>query len=189
MRMAVVGGTGMVGAMVADEVARAGHEPVVVARSTGVDVTTGAGLDAALEGVEVVIDVSNRPTQSRKVAVEFFDKATRHLLAAGRAAGVRHHVALSIVGIDRVDSGYYAGKVRQEELRTGRSRPVDDPAGHAVPRVRRPAARPLSRPGRRRPEDARPAGRRAGGRRALVRLAERAGRWARLSWPDPRCSS
>ena len=114
--MAVVGGTGLVGAMVVDEVTRAGHVPVVVARSTGVDVTTGGGLDKALAGVDVVIDVSNHSTQSRRVAVDFFGEATRRLLAVGGKAGVRHHVALSIVGIDRVDSAYYAGKVRQEQL-------------------------------------------------------------------------
>ncbi|GAA4807433.1 SDR family oxidoreductase [Nocardioides caeni] len=116
MRIAVAGGTGLVGRMVVDEVRRAGGEPVVMARSTGVDLTTGEGLDAALAGVEVVIDVSNVETMSAKRAIAFFESATTHLLAAGERAGVRHHVALSIVGCDVVDMGYYLGKRRQEDL-------------------------------------------------------------------------
>ena len=116
MRMAVAGGTGLIGRQVVSLVEQAGHEPVVLARSRGVDLTTGAGLDAALAGAEVVIDVSNVTTLSKKRSVRFFAAATGQLLAAGARAGVRHHVALSIVGIDRVGWGYYAGKLRQEEL-------------------------------------------------------------------------
>ena len=114
--IAVAGGTGLVGRMVVEEVRRAGATPVVVARSAGVDLTTGAGLDAALGGVDAVIDASNVETMSAKVSVGFFEAATTHLLAAGERAGVRHHVALSIVGCDRVDLPYYLGKRRQEEL-------------------------------------------------------------------------
>jgi uncharacterized protein YbjT (DUF2867 family) len=116
MRVAVAGGTGLVGRQVVSLVEQAGHEPVVLARSRGVDITTGTGLDAALAGAEVVIDVSNVTTLSKKRSVRFFSAATSHLLAAGARTGVRHHVALSIVGVDRVGLGYYAGKLRQEEL-------------------------------------------------------------------------
>lgn len=106
----------MVGSRVVEEVRGAGVEPVVLARSAGVDLTTGVGLEAALEGVGVVIDTSNVSTMGARKSVRFFEAATGHLLAAGAAAGVRHHVALSIVGCDRVDLGYYLGKRRQEEL-------------------------------------------------------------------------
>lgn len=117
--IAVAGGTGLIGRMVTDRVRAAGPEPVVLARSAGVDLLTGAGLDAALAGVDTVIDVINIPTQRRRAAVEFFGTATATLLRAEQRAGVRHHVTLSIVGIDRVDTGYYAGKVRQEEVIAG----------------------------------------------------------------------
>ncbi|MER7892950.1 SDR family oxidoreductase [Micromonospora sp. NPDC094482] len=116
MRIAVAGGTGWVGRRVVDTVGAAGHEPVVLARSTGVDLMRGSGLDDALSGVAVVIDVSNVVTTSRKKSERFFGTATGNLLAAGQRAGVRHHVVLSIVGVDRVNFGYYAGKRRQEAL-------------------------------------------------------------------------
>lgn len=118
VKIAVAGGTGLVGRVAVEEVRRAGATPVVVARSTGVDLTTGAGLDQALAGVDAVIDASNVETMSAKVSVGFFEAATRTLLAAGERAGVRHHVALSIVGCDVVDLPYYLGKRRQEELVT-----------------------------------------------------------------------
>ena len=102
----------------------AGHEGVVLARSAGVDITTGAGLDKALNGVDVLIDVSNVTTAAKKTSVQFFTSGSRHLLDAGRRAGIRHHVALSIVGIDRVDFGYYLGKRAQEELLLSSGAPV-----------------------------------------------------------------
>ena len=116
MRIAVAGGTGQVGKLVVDAARERGHEPVVIARSTGVDLTTGAGLEAALDGVEVIIDVSNVTTTSRAKAVAFFETVTSTLLNAAAKAGTKHHIALSIVGCDRVGLGYYAGKMRQEEL-------------------------------------------------------------------------
>lgn len=119
MRVAVAGGTGLVGRYVVEELAAAGHEPVVLARSRGVDLVTGAGLDAAMKGVQAVIDVSNLTTTSAKKSIAFFDVVSRHLLDAGARAGVGHHVALSIVGIDRVGMGYYQGKLRQEEVVRG----------------------------------------------------------------------
>ncbi len=116
MRIAVAGGTGLVGAMVVEAARAAGHDPVVLVRSTGVDLVTGRGLDEALAGADATIDVSNVRTALRRRSVAFFDAAGRRLLAAAGRAGVGHHVVLSIVGVDRVDLGYYAGKLRQEEL-------------------------------------------------------------------------
>ena len=112
----MAGGTGLVGTMVVEEVRRTGATPVVIARSRGIDLTTGAGLGSALDGVDAVIDASNVETLGAKRSIAFFEAATGHLLTAGAAAGVRHHVALSIVGCDRVDLPYYLGKRRQEEL-------------------------------------------------------------------------
>jgi uncharacterized protein YbjT (DUF2867 family) len=116
VRVAVAGATGVTGRYVVRALAAAGHEGVVLARSRGVDVTTGTGLDDAVAGADAVIDVSNLTTMSKKKSVAFFTAGTQRLLAAGQRAGVRHHVALSIVGVDRVDFGYYEGKRRQEEL-------------------------------------------------------------------------
>ncbi|MEV6601618.1 NAD(P)H-binding protein [Actinoplanes sp. NPDC051346] len=116
MKVAVAGGTGLTGRHVVETLTAVGHEPVVLARGRGVDLLTGAGLDSALAGVDAIIDVSNVTTMKRKVAVGFFEQAGRNLLAAAARAGVRHHVVLSIVGIDRVASGYYQGKLRQEAV-------------------------------------------------------------------------
>jgi uncharacterized protein YbjT (DUF2867 family) len=116
MRIAVAGGTGVVGRHLVTALGAAGHEPVVLARSVGVHLTTGGGLGDALREVEVVVDVSNVTTTRRAVAERFFGAAARHLLDAGARAGVGHHVVLSIVGVDRVDQGYYEGKRLQERL-------------------------------------------------------------------------
>lgn len=116
MLVAVVGGTGAAGRKIVGAVVAAGHAAVVLARSTGVDITTGVGLDDALCGVSVLIDVSNSKTVRRRASVAFFTASTQHLLDAEKRAGVAHHVVLSIVGIDRVDLGYYEGKRKQEEL-------------------------------------------------------------------------
>jgi uncharacterized protein YbjT (DUF2867 family) len=116
MRVAVAGGTGLLGRLVVAELARVGLEQATLARSQGVDLTTGAGLDAALTGADAVIDVSNVTTTSRRTAVRFFAAATSTLLAGAARAGVGHVLTLSIVGADTVDLGYYLGKWRQEEL-------------------------------------------------------------------------
>lgn len=116
MRVAVVGGTGVVGRHVVEALRSRGHEPVVVARSTGADVVSGDGLVDALAGTQTIVDVSNVETISRAKSEAFFEKATTNLLEAGARAGASHLVALSIVGCDRVDLGYYFGKRRQEEL-------------------------------------------------------------------------
>ena len=110
MRIAVAGGTGLVGS----EVVRLLDEPVVIARSTGVDLLTGEGLDEALEGVEAVIDVTSTAASE---PLAFFEATTTRLLEAEQRAGVRHHVVLSIVGVDRVpDNDHHRGKIRQEQL-------------------------------------------------------------------------
>ncbi len=115
-RIAVAGGTGLVGRKVVESVHGLGAEPIVVARSKGVDLNTGIGLDEVLEDVDAVIDVTNIVTQNRRRATAFFETSTRHLLDAEERQGVRHHVLLSIVGIDRVGFGYYQAKQAQEEL-------------------------------------------------------------------------
>lgn len=117
MKLAIAGGTGLVGGPAAAAARRAGHEAVVLARSTGVDLTTGAGLAGALAGVAAVIDVTNTQRRDTEAVRAFFAAATSTLLAAERDAGVRHHVVLSIVGLDRLpDAGHYAGKREQERL-------------------------------------------------------------------------
>ncbi|SNY71627.1 SDR family oxidoreductase [Paractinoplanes atraurantiacus] len=116
LRIAVAGGTGLAGRQVVEAIRTRGHSPVVLSRAAGVDLLTGAGLDDALTGADVVVDVSNVLTQRKAVAVDFFEKAGTHLTAAATRAGVRHLLSLSIVGVDRVKNGYYTGKLRQEEI-------------------------------------------------------------------------
>ena len=117
MKIAVAGGSGLVGRGTVAAARRFGHDAVVLARSAGVDLTTGAGLAAALDGVDAVIDVTNTPSFDTDQVRAFFATVTRHLLAAERDGGVRHHVVLSIVGLDRLPNhGHYAGKREQERL-------------------------------------------------------------------------
>jgi uncharacterized protein YbjT (DUF2867 family) len=119
VRIAVAGGTGVVGRHTVDAVRAAGHEAVVLARSTGVNLSTGVGLIEALDGADAVIDTSNVTTSSRKKSIAFFGAATRSLVEAAAKTGTPHVVALSIVGIDQVPLGYYAGKLRQEQRLAG----------------------------------------------------------------------
>ncbi|HSV40890.1 MAG TPA: NAD(P)H-binding protein [Nocardioidaceae bacterium] len=116
MRIAVAGGTGVVGRHVVRVASERGHDTVVLTRSQGVDLTTGAGLEGRLEGIDAVVDVTSVVTQNPRKARAFFGSVTKHLLAAEKAAGVAHHIALSIVGIDRATIGYYQGKIEQERL-------------------------------------------------------------------------
>lgn len=115
MRVAVVGATGRIGALTLEALERSGHEAVPISRSHGVDVISGQGLDAALTGVDAVIDASNTAAADEESTVAFFTTATENLLAAEQRAAVGHHVVLSIVNIDRVPgNGHYAGKRAQE---------------------------------------------------------------------------
>ncbi|BBZ21905.1 SDR family oxidoreductase [Mycolicibacter hiberniae] len=116
MKIAVAGGTGKTGRKVVEHLHSQGHQPVILARAHGVDLLENTGLDAALEGVETVIDVSDFAAVNAKKARASFGTATANLLAAAQQNGVRHHVVLSIVGVDRVGTGYYQGKLHQEEL-------------------------------------------------------------------------
>lgn len=114
MRIAVAGGTGQVGRHVVDVARDRDHDVVVLARSTGVNLVSGAGVTDALAGADVVIDVATTTTMNKTKATEFFEATSRTLLAAEKAAGVGHHLVLSIVGIDDVDAGYYGAKLAHE---------------------------------------------------------------------------
>ncbi len=117
MRIAVAGGTGTAGRHMSEAARAAGHDVVVIARSRGVDLVAGHGVDAALDGVDVVVDLANVATTREAVARPFFEATSRALLAAGARAGVGHHVLLSIVGLERVPGfGYYRAKLAQEQV-------------------------------------------------------------------------
>lgn len=115
MRIAVAGGTGAVGRHVVTAARAAGHEPLVLSRSTGANLLIGDGLADRLADVDAVIDVSGIATSSAKAAIRFFWTVTDNLIAAERAAGVPHHVTLSVIGAVRANAGYYAGKAVQEQ--------------------------------------------------------------------------
>jgi len=121
MRIVVIGGTGRIGSNVVRRLVAQGHEAVPAAPSTGVDTMTGEGLAEVMKGAEVVVDVSNAPLWDDAAVLEFFTVSTRNLLAAERDADVGHHLALTIVGADRLpDSGYLRAKVAQEaEIEAG----------------------------------------------------------------------
>lgn len=117
MKIVVIGGTGLIGSKTVQALQARGHEVLGVAPSTGVDTYTGKGLKGALDGAEVVIDLANSPSFEDGPAMDFFVTAGRNLLAAGKAAGIRHHIALSVVGTAKLqDSGYFRAKQAQEEL-------------------------------------------------------------------------
>jgi uncharacterized protein YbjT (DUF2867 family) len=117
MRIAVAGATGNIGSLTTAALERDGHETVRISRSLGVDLTTGEGLDDALAGVDAVVDATNHTGADRAGTTNYFGTTTRTLLTAEEKAGVRHHVLLSIVGIDAVDgNAHYAGKREQERL-------------------------------------------------------------------------
>lgn len=115
-RIVVLGGSGRIGARLVGLLRSAGHEVVAASRATGVDVITGRGLAEALAGAEVAVDVTEAPAFDGRTALRFFNAASRNLLAAEAAAGVEHHVALSVVGAGRIGSGYFRGKAAQERL-------------------------------------------------------------------------
>jgi len=116
VKVAVAGGTGLLGRLVVQALSEMGDQPIVLARSQGVDLTSGAGLAAALVGCDAVVDATNIITVRRRPAVRFFESVTRHLLGGAQRAGVAHVVTVSIVGVDSVDYGYFLGKRRQEQL-------------------------------------------------------------------------
>lgn len=117
MKILVIGGTGRIGGKVVDRLRAAGHETVVAAPSTGIDVLSGEGLAQAMAGTEVVVDVANSPSFEDAAVLSFFETAGRNILGAAATAGVRHHVALSVVGTDKLSaSGYFRGKIAQERL-------------------------------------------------------------------------
>ena len=118
MKIVIIGGTGLIGSKTTPILRQAGHEVVAASPNTGVNSITGEGLKEAMAGTEVVIDLANSPSFEDKAVLEFFETSGRNLLAAEAAAGVRHHVALSIVAIDRTDNGYFRAKVAQEKLIT-----------------------------------------------------------------------
>jgi uncharacterized protein YbjT (DUF2867 family) len=117
MKIVVIGGSGFIGAKLVNNLRKRGHNVVAASPASGVNTITGEGLSEALAGADVVVDVANSPSFEDKAASEFFETSGRNLLAAEAVAGVRHHVALSIVGADRLpDSGYLRAKMAQERL-------------------------------------------------------------------------
>jgi uncharacterized protein YbjT (DUF2867 family) len=117
MKIVVIGGTGLIGSKTIPILRQGGHEVVGASPKTGINTITGEGLEEAVAGTQVVIDLANSPSWEDKAVLEFFEISGRNLLAAAAAAGVRHHVAVSIVGTDRMpDNGYFRAKVAQEKL-------------------------------------------------------------------------
>jgi uncharacterized protein YbjT (DUF2867 family) len=116
MKIVVNGGTGLIGSKTVAILRQRGHEVVAGSPKSGINSITGEGLKEAMAGAQVVIDLANSPSFEDKAVLEFFETSSRNLLAAEAAAGVRHHVALSIVAIDRTDNGYFRAKVVQEKL-------------------------------------------------------------------------
>jgi uncharacterized protein YbjT (DUF2867 family) len=115
MKIVVIGGTGLIGSKVVEKLRQKGHLAIAAAPNTGVNTITGEGLAAALAGADVVVDVANSPSFEDRAAMDFFQTAGRNITAAEVAAGVRHHVALSVVGTDRMqESGYFRAKLAQE---------------------------------------------------------------------------
>ena len=116
MKIVVIGGTGLIGSKTVAILRQGGHEVVAGSPQSGINTITGEGLKEAMAGAQVVIDLTNSPSFEDKAVLEFFETSGRNLLPAEAAAGVRHHVALSIVATDRSDNGYFRAKVAQENL-------------------------------------------------------------------------
>lgn len=117
MKIVVIGGTGLIGSKLVGKLKQAGHEAVAASPASGVNTVTGEGLAKALEGADVVVDVANSPSFEDKAALDFFTGSGRNIFAAEKAAGVRYHVALSVVGTERLlEMGYFHAKLVQEDL-------------------------------------------------------------------------
>jgi uncharacterized protein YbjT (DUF2867 family) len=117
MKIVVIGGTGLIGSKLVNKLREHGHEAIPAAPNTGVNTVTGEGLAEVLKGASTVVDVSNSPSWEDAAVLNFFETSTHNLLTYGAAAGVRHHVALSVVGTDRLsESGYFRAKIAQEKL-------------------------------------------------------------------------
>ncbi|HZB06969.1 MAG TPA: SDR family oxidoreductase, partial [Thermoleophilaceae bacterium] len=118
MKIVVIGGTGLIGSKLVEKLRQDGHDPLAAALETGVNLLSREGLAEALEGAQVVVDVANAPAWDDAAVLDFFETSSRNLLAAETGAGVGHHVALSVVGADRLaaESGYMRAKIAQEEL-------------------------------------------------------------------------
>ena len=116
MQIVIIGATGLIGSKTVHILRHGEHEVVAASPKSGVNTITGEGLKEAMAGTQVVIDLANSPSFEDNAVLEFFETSGRNLLSAEAAAGVRHHVALSIVGIDRTDNGYFRAKVAQEKL-------------------------------------------------------------------------
>jgi uncharacterized protein YbjT (DUF2867 family) len=120
MKIVVIGGTGLIGSKLVARLREQGHEAVPASPDSGVNTLTGEGLSEVLAGAQVVVDVSNSPSFDDEAVLAFFESSSRNLLTAEEAAGVGHHVALSVVGTDRLsESGYFRGKIAQETLIKG----------------------------------------------------------------------
>jgi uncharacterized protein YbjT (DUF2867 family) len=116
MKIVVIGGSGLIGSKLVEKLREAGHDPLPASPDSGVDTLSGEGLQEALEGAEVVVDVSNAPAWDDAAVLDFFQTSSRNILAAETAAGVSHHIVLSVVGTDRLqESGYFRAKLAQEE--------------------------------------------------------------------------
>jgi uncharacterized protein YbjT (DUF2867 family) len=117
MKIVIIGGTGLIGSKTTERLRAKGHDVIAASPNTGVNTITGEGLAQALQGAQVVLDLANSPSFEDKAVMEFFETSGRNLLAAEKTAGVRHHVALSVVGTERLqDSGYFRAKLVQEQL-------------------------------------------------------------------------
>ncbi len=116
MKIVVIGGTGLIGSKTVAILRQRGHEAIAASPNSGVNTITGEGVKETLTGAHAVIDLANSPSFEDKAVLEFFETSERNLLPAEASAGVRHHVALSIVAIDRTDNGYFRAKVAQEKL-------------------------------------------------------------------------
>ena len=124
MKIVVIGGSGLIGSKLVNKLSEQGHQTVAASPDSGVNTLTGQGLAEALKGASVVVDVSNSPSWEDSAVLNFFETSTRNLLTTEEAAGVGHHVALSVVGTDRLsESGYFRAKIAQEKLIQGSSIP------------------------------------------------------------------